>query len=166
MGLKLFVRLMLLVLVLAMAGPFFLKGPDGQPMLTVSDVKRTAANTGNSLKAQWRRMKGDVGRAAGNENAGKVKMFRWQDSAGQWHFSNEAPQGVAAEELYVDPDASRMDPIPVTRRSSRSESAAPAAPSGFVSPLRAKEVLDETAGVRDDLDARNEQMKRRLDEIH
>lgn len=166
MGLKLFVRLMLLVLVLALAGPFFIKGPDGEPMLTMSDVKRTAARTGDSFKAQWRRMKGDVGRAAGNENAGKVKMYRWQDAQGQWHFSNEAPDGVTVEEIYVDPDASRMDPVPVTRRSSRSERSSTEVAPGFVSPLRAKEVIDEATGVRDEMEARNEQIKRRLDEIN
>lgn len=163
MGLKLFVRLMMLVLVLAMAGPFFLKGPDGQPMLTMDDVRNTAARTGNNLKTQWRRLRGDVGQALGNENAGKVEMQRWQDANGQWHYGDEVPEGIASETIYVDPDASRMDPIPVRRR--ERESSGPALDGPVVNPLRAREILDDVTDARDQANERQKELSRTLDDI-
>ncbi len=35
---KLLVKLLVLLLIAAMAGPFFIKGPDGQPLMRLSDV--------------------------------------------------------------------------------------------------------------------------------
>ena len=163
MGLKLFVRLMALVLVLAMAGPFVLKGPDGQPLMSMADVRAAATRTGNSMKMQWRRLRGDVGQALGDENAGKVEMHRWQDANGQWHYSDEPPDGVGAETIYVDPDASRMDPVEVRPR--QRDNAGPGLDGPVVNPLRAREILDEVTNARDQANDRQEELKRRLDDI-
>lgn len=153
---KLFVRLMALILVLALAGPFFIKGPDGNPLMTVSGVRQGA-------ETQWRRLKGDLGQAVGNENAGKVEMVRWQDASGQWHFGDDAPEGVAAEKIYVDPDASRMDPIKIRPR--RREQQADSVVDGpIVNPLRAREIMDEVTATRDQLDQRQQALQDRLEE--
>ncbi|MEO1575091.1 MAG: DUF4124 domain-containing protein [Pseudomonadota bacterium] len=163
MGLKLFVRLMLLVLVLAIAGPVFLKGPDGRPMMTMDDVRVTLARTSNSMKMQWRRLRGDVGQALGDENAGKVEMYRWQDASGQWHYGDEVPEGITSETIYVDPDASRMDPIEIRPR--ERETAGPALDGSVVNPLRAREILDEVTNARDQANERQQELTRKLDDI-
>ncbi len=163
MGLKLFVRLMMLVLVLAIAGPFVMKGPDGQPLMSADDVRAAVTRASNSAKMQWRRLRGDVGQALGDENAGKVEVHRWQDASGQWHYGDEPPQGVGAEAIYVDPDASRMDPIKVRPR--RSDNPGPGLDGPVVNPLRAGEILDEVTGARDQANDRQEELTRRLDDI-
>ena len=164
MGLKLFVRLMCVVLVLALAGPFFITGPDGQPLLTTDDVRRTTARTTSSLKMRWRRLRGDVGQALGDENAGKVEMHRWQDASGQWHYGDEVPDGVHAETIYVDPDASRMDPIPVHRRRSGRPDSDATSDGPIVNPLRAREIIDEATEARDAVEARQRELTQRLDD--
>ncbi|MEM6639815.1 MAG: DUF4124 domain-containing protein [Pseudomonadota bacterium] len=168
MSLKRYVRFLVLILVLALAGPFFLKGPDGRPMMTTDDVRLSAARARSSLKASWRRLRGDVGQALGNENAGKVEMHRWQDVDGQWHYGDSPPEGVVSETIYIDPDVSRMDPIPLDRRSRPAPSRpleGPAVIGPVVNPLRAKEILDEVTNVRDEAESRNEALTRALDDI-
>ncbi|MEL6209511.1 MAG: DUF4124 domain-containing protein [Pseudomonadota bacterium] len=154
---------MMLVLVLAIAGPFFLKGPDGRPMMTMDDVRGTMARTGSSFKTQWRRLRGDVGQALGDENAGKVQMHRWKDASGQWHYGDEVPDGVVSETIYIDPDASRMDPIEIRPR--QRESSGPGLEGPVVNPLRAKEILDDVTNARDQANERQEQLQRTLDDI-
>ncbi len=164
MGMKLFVKLMMLFVVLALAAPFFLKGPDGQPLLTLDKAKATASDSLDDLKGQWDDVTDSAARAAGDENAGKVAVHRWQDENGQWHYSNEAPVGGQAETVYVDPDINLMDPVEIKRRSKTRDSKPAISHPGIITPGRAKEALDEATGVRDQLNERNADMKRRLDE--
>ena len=166
MGLKLFVRVMLLVLVLALAGPFFIKGPDGQPLLTLDDVKRTTSRTVASVKNTLRGVRNDAARAAGDEQAGKVEMQRWQDANGQWHYSNDGPAMDNAETIYVDPDVNLMDPVnaPRVRAKKPASTPTPAAP-GLVTPGRALDIIEDATSAKQDLEKRNEEMKKRLDDM-
>jgi len=78
---KLFYVMIVLVL-LALALPFFMKGPSGQPIVTLDKV---------------------VGDTEGNIAPGEpVEMYRWQDEHGVWQFGEEAPEQVSAAKLTVD----------------------------------------------------------------
>ena len=93
---KLFVKLLAFVLILAVAGPFFLKGPDGAPLWTVQA-------TLDELR-RWR--PGPVANpleAVVPDVAPSVQVYRWQDAAGQWHFSTEPPATGTYQVLEIDP---------------------------------------------------------------
>ncbi|MFK8016651.1 MAG: hypothetical protein AB8G17_14555 [Gammaproteobacteria bacterium] len=166
MGFKLFLKLMLLVVVLALAGPFFINGPDGEPLLTLADVKRTVSRTVADLKNSARDVRNDVARAAGDDNAGKVEVQRWQDENGQWHYSNEAPDDPDVETLFVDPDVNRMDPVEIKRRRATSSNGpAGLEVPGLLTPGKARDVIEDAGAARNELEARNEALKERLDNI-
>ena len=99
---KLFVRLLCLVIVGALAGPFFIKGPDGRPLWTVDDtlrrLKRALPDTSSGNVLQ------DVSGLGNNE----VMVYRWQDADGTWHFAAEAPDGVMAETMVIDTRTNAM----------------------------------------------------------
>ncbi|MFK8051700.1 MAG: hypothetical protein AB8F65_01910 [Woeseiaceae bacterium] len=93
---KLFVKLLMLIMLLALAGPFFLKGPDGAPLWTVRETLGQAKST---LSRWW----GKAGvesleRAVTNE----VTVYRWQDADGVWQFSAEKPEGTDADVMLID----------------------------------------------------------------
>ncbi len=158
---KLFVKLMALVLVLALAGPFFLKGPDGKPLMEIDSVLA-------GIRNQWNRLVADTGRSVGIEDAGKVEVHRWQDEDGNWHFSDEAnPQGES-EVIEVDPYASRMDPfVPRPTDDDKAEAADESSGIGVplplsVSPGEARQLLEDTAKVKEDLENRTQELDEKL----
>lgn len=168
MAMKLFVKLMGLMLVLALAGPFIMKGPDGRPLMEIADVKAGIAR-------QWRALTTDVGRAAGNENAGQVEIHRWRDENGQWHYSDGDNAAPDAEVLMVDPNVNVMDaPRQVARpvNPARETGTAVAAPAEgkpgidiplpmTISPGQVKQVVDDAKGLESVLQDREKELAKR-----
>lgn len=161
-----FVRLIALIVIAALAGPFFLRGPDGRPLMTVGDlsakVAAGAARAKTGLKHAWTR----AGRAAGDEDAGKVEMYRWQDASGQWHYADEPPAQGGAERILIDPNASRMDPVSTGVAPATGDAAPrvlPDAVPGLPSPDTARRALDEARTARDALEAREAELRKKAD---
>ncbi|MEM8984411.1 MAG: DUF4124 domain-containing protein [Pseudomonadota bacterium] len=102
---RLFVKLMLLLVVAALAGPFILKGPDGKPLWSIASVKA-------SVNSIWQQLGNDAEQnlqAVGVDSlSDDVEIYRWQDENGQWHFSEQAPAGIAAETMTIDPDTNMI----------------------------------------------------------
>lgn len=90
---KLFVKLMMLLLVLALAGPYFLKGPDGQPLadkmgITMPSFTMPKLRMPNfsftDLFGQNKTVDGeDV------EQHRSAVTVKFQDEDGVWHFGNQ-----------------------------------------------------------------------------
>ena len=80
---KLFLTLMSFLLLAALVGPFFLRGPDGQPLMKVADV----VSTPEMLREP-------------------VAVHRWQDEHGVWQFGEKPPETGLSEMLHVDAEAS------------------------------------------------------------
>ena len=128
---KLFIKLMILVVVAAVAAPFFLKGPDGRPLLSwdrlhapevrLPDLGKAADTMRESLGTE------DEARAK------PVEVFKWQDEKGGWHYSDNNEQGRQAQKLTVDPNAnlSHFEPA---EASGHKEQAVSARESGVPSP--------------------------------
>lgn len=147
---KLFAKLLILILIAAMAGPFFMRGPDGQPLMRLSDVTQ--------------KVKGWIGAGKGAKPGRPVEVHRWQDESGQWHYSDEAP-ATASEVITVDPNANVIQSVPIEKSSSTPEPVVektpPPAADELPSPFNA---IDETNKVREELEQRNDELKKRLDD--
>jgi hypothetical protein len=132
---KLFVKLMLFLLVLALAGPFVLKGPDGVPLLSLSDLKlpdvssvlpakdvalESASEPGGQQWIQW------SGRDAAPFNPDKLTReqlaqldireqaniyYRWQDQNGVWQFSSLPNRNTLNHVVRTDPDANVLQSL-------------------------------------------------------
>lgn len=88
-GMKLFVKLLVFVVVLALMGPFFLKGPDGRPLWELP----TRLPTFNEVSGAV------VPDAVKDPN---VEVYRWQDETGQWHFGGTPPESSSFDVLQID----------------------------------------------------------------
>lgn len=98
---KLFVKVLCFGLVLALAGPFLMRGPDGQPL-------STPAKAWQSLKASMP----SVGMPDVVPSE-PMAVYRWQDAAGQWHFSGTPPaEGTDYTVLEIDPKTNSVMTAP------------------------------------------------------
>ncbi|WP_281648429.1 DUF4124 domain-containing protein [Parendozoicomonas sp. Alg238-R29] len=79
--------------------PFILPGPNGKPVLTADDFVPEVPDfkgytyTLTSKFNQFLESAEDQFTQSPNELEGKqpISVFRWQDSEGNWHFSDQAP---------------------------------------------------------------------------
>ena len=112
---KLYYKLLLFVLVAAIAAPFVLRDRDGRPLMSVHDLRIPEISLPNTSRLK------DVVRAttdsvetASNAVHGTTgttthtKIYKWQDEEGGWHFSNSAPDERGATEVAVDTSVNIM----------------------------------------------------------
>ncbi len=126
--LKLFVKLMIFLVVLALAGPFVLRGPDGRPFLTLNDLKLpsfrlpqlTAPATPAQPAAEPQQWIQWANQPAGPLNPDQLTreqlavldireqdniFYRWQDANGVWQFSRAPNRNTTNLVVRTDPNA-------------------------------------------------------------
>jgi len=171
---KLFVKVMLVLLVLGLAGPFFMKKPDGSPWMTVDDVLPNKA----SLTHQWQRFNGwlsslssGVGRQLGNEQMGKTQVYRWQAADGSWRFADKPPVGAESEggveTIYVDPNTNMIEGLaiePVIEPSAEGDAASAGISSiplpMTVSPEQAQKMMNDARNIQTLVDERSQVLEK------
>ena len=103
---------LLFVLLLGVAGLFFIKKPDGKTWLNAVDFMPNTAVLMARLNGWLHSAEREVARGiSGASSAGKTKVYKWRDNAGNWHVSNRpiAAAGGRDEIIYVDPDANLIE---------------------------------------------------------
>lgn len=101
---KIFVKLLILVGILACAAPFFLSGPDGRPLMQMSDLSLPDLSFWDDVKRESKQLMGDEEAAAG------FKTYKWVDAEGITHYSDAndpqrkgkvaAMKGISVVPLY------------------------------------------------------------------
>ncbi len=99
------------LLLLAMAAPFFIPGPNGRPLMSVDRVKQIlsdqfpfarqvdrmqtkAKETANEISKKLRTREKPEKVAAPSERPPET-LYKWRDQNGTWHFTNRPPpEGV------------------------------------------------------------------------
>ena len=109
---KLFLKLMLFLVVLACAGPFFLKGPDGKPLMSLQQFQGTTLMASiQGWLSHWMQPSAASNNPENTNKAIKMsrvfsKVYKWRGSDGSWHYSDmnlsETNQG---QEMYINPNA-------------------------------------------------------------
>ena len=133
---KIFVKLLMFMLVLALAGPFIMRGKDGMPLMTLSDLKLpdfdlSLPSTGDVKAAlpsgdggqqwiQWTdqhqvRLNPDM---LTREQLAQLDIkeqsnlyYRWQDSNGVWQFSSLPNRNTLNYVVRTDPDANVLQSL-------------------------------------------------------
>ena len=94
-------KLMLFLLLGGLVGLFFIKGPEGEPILSLSDFKpdvsipdtQALMNQVDAIRANF----ADGADADSNTASYSASYYRWQDNEGNWQFGDRPPPGVNAE---------------------------------------------------------------------
>ena len=97
-----------------------------------------------------------------------VVVYKWQDAEGNWHYTDELPDGVPGEVVSLDEPINVLPPPSVQpSRDIQSEShrlatGAAALPGGLsVSPDQVGEMMETVGNLQQDLDARAEDIRQR-----
>jgi len=124
---KLFSKLMMFVLFAALAAPFFLKGPNGQPLMTLKDLNLPsfglpgkAAGPVEVLSGKEEGASIQWGGAQTPANGALIKAtdaegkllqearntyYRWKDKDGVWQFTKQPNPNTENFLMKVDPNA-------------------------------------------------------------
>ena len=103
---KLFAKLMIAVMVIAVALPFtVLKDDNGKPLLSFSDLKMPDLSMPDFGKVEQLTPNIDIG-------GGKDLIYEWYDAAGNRNFSSEPPpEGVEYTVRGYDPNANVIQAV-------------------------------------------------------
>lgn len=124
---KLFIKFILFIVVLALAGPFLLKGPDGKPLMSLKDLKLPDFSLPEAVKPPPKQLDGKdkeawIGWSKDNKpKAPKVYVidpqakapiqsrpgvfYRWKDSEGSWQFSTKPNPNMPNIVIETDPNS-------------------------------------------------------------
>ncbi|WP_283788609.1 DUF4124 domain-containing protein [Bermanella sp. WJH001] len=149
---KLFNKLLLLALVLALASPFILKKPDGTPILEISKFLEPTKDLTSSVLP----------------SAAPKSLYRWQDAKGNWQYSDHPPQDAHAQQIQVEDKINSMKTIDLPEgykdKPKESERFDPTDGSGSSFPLttapieKVPEMLDQIKDFQKNLDSRQQQL--------
>jgi len=106
---KFFVYLISFILTLALMGLFVLKGPEGQPWLTVDDLLPKTLMIDKEIEsiADKFLVTYENFTVEGNsqiEQGSDIKVYRWKDSSGNWSYSDKPKASADSEEVFLNPN--------------------------------------------------------------
>jgi hypothetical protein len=159
---KLITKLLLVLLLIGLLLPMWLKDPHGQPIMTPADWTRLPERVAELMGQAGRLVEqipgpeGGESLLPGSDSPASTEYYRWQDEKGVWHFSDQPPPGSESEPQAEQlPDvANRMeglDPVdtsaeapvlPTGTRPSLDSSITPPLPEG-VSKEEIEELLQD-----------------------
>jgi hypothetical protein len=111
---KLYIKFILFLVVLAVAGPFIMKRPDGRPLLTINDIKSGDSAIMKSFKTLTGLFHSSSSTLSLDDNLPEeeqllTRVHKWQDKEGTWHFSDQQPEGAASETVEIDPNQNILE---------------------------------------------------------
>jgi len=81
------IKVMIALLIIACIAPMVIKGPDGEPLMSIEDWIPSTPTIPDELQSDDE----------------PTTVYKWQDEDGNWHFSNTPAQAQAgAEKLTID----------------------------------------------------------------
>lgn len=105
---KYFAYLAIMVMLISVAGLFYLQRPDGQTWLTSDEITRQSS----VIKEQMIALSTDtldravkvVESIAADSSSEAVVIYKWQDGQGQWHYSDRPTPDGKSQQMILDPD--------------------------------------------------------------
>tara|TARA_R110001592_G_scaffold66617_1_gene204541 strand:+ start:18249 stop:18746 length:498 start_codon:yes stop_codon:yes gene_type:complete len=149
------------ILAAAIIGPFFIKKPDGKPIMempTAQDFIPDKLFSGSSDSS-----------ASKASSSSSSSYYKWQDEKGQWHYGDQPPTNSSkVSTLQVDTNTNIIQSLKIEPEVEEKEVQQEASPpkqlperltSGELSLENAVNSVNDAIQVRDMMESRNEQLK-------
>lgn len=121
---KLYYKLLITVLVLALVLPFIMRDRYGNYLMTLEDLKmpRLSLPGGNTVQ-QMTAAAGQQLDDHGLLDEAVVQVYKWQDTQGVWHYGEKAPQNGTAQlmNIHTQPPAVAGEPVPAPATADQEE---------------------------------------------
>jgi len=136
---KLFFKLLIALSLMMIAAPFFIKGPGNKPVMTLDKL----ADTGIALPklpditSLPKKIGHKITSIMPGSDGKKMKVYKWKDEKGVWHFSDKENPDGASEIMHVESivDTVKFDP--------KAEPDKPADTTGKTAPKPLGEALND-----------------------
>ncbi|HIG42064.1 MAG: hypothetical protein ABGY96_29295 [bacterium] len=135
------IKVMILGLIAAFVGLFFVDGPSGEPILKLPDLNPETAELLNTPGEP-------------------IRVYKWKDENGIWQFSGEPVEGEHVEVMELDGKINTIPAVSVAADKAGgvqgSASGLPATPHGLtsVSPDKIAEMMDSVNNMQETVDGR------------
>jgi len=160
-------KMMLLLLIAAFVGLFFINGPNGKPLMTMDDFIPEVPQSLDELRPS----------GVDTQPSEPTKVYKWKDENGIWQFSNREEDSVvtvdkAVEVMELDGDINIMPAVDIPPAKVRSAGATDSTKSGFsnlpsglttVSPDKIGEMMDAVNNLQDTVDQRKQDLDKITD---
>ncbi len=155
---KFFIKLMIFIVLLALLLPFtLLKGKDGKPLMSLSNLK--------APHLAWPRMPDVLKRVHSPElMGGKDIIYQWKDAMGELHFSSTAPPAdVKYTTKGYDPNTNLIQSVKIKAKKTGTVVAPsvkkPSDLPGVYSPGNIKKLKQDALRVQKLLNDRNKKLE-------
>ena len=148
--------MMILIVLLACVVPFFIKGLDGRPPMTLEDWKMGMPELPMDLLIE-------VAQESVPVTPEVTEGYRWQDENGVWQFSNNPNDALGAEVMVLDGKINIIESaqLPPTTAPATKKSTPSAIPGvATVVPDQVVELIETVMNVHDTIDQRKADMEK------
>ena len=165
---KLFIKTMMVVVILAVGGLFILKQPDGTPWLKVDDFTSSTSpleKVTEQIKSSWSEVEKSTSELVQVKSAPeKSAVYRWKGSDGKWHMSDIPPaDDTPVEIVYIEPNGNVIDLSSNTSQTTSDNKASHSASTiplpMTTSPQQAKKLIEDAKNIQSLLDKRAEKLQ-------
>lgn len=149
------IKLLIGLLIIACILPLFIKGPDGEPIMSLSDWVPEVPDAVSDLA-------GEV--TPDPVSSDPVTVYKWQDEDGQWHFSNQPPEVPdGAETMELSGDINLMESVEIPEKRQQPTTTASASTPSFTGPMtvapeQVKEMMETVNSLQQSVDDRKKEI--------
>ena len=176
---KIFLKLLMALVVLAVAAPFYLKDKNGAPLMALNDLKMPNLSTPPMPDNIKHAASGIISNSETFSSAatdtspaeGKVKVHKWKDEEGVWHFSSvdSSKQGTSSQVIFIDPGKnnftsppSRQQPEQAEKKISTTAAAENVTPNILLPLTHGKSTIEQAKQVQELLEQRTNLQQRMM----
>lgn len=157
---KLFIKLVVFIVVLAVAAPYVMKGEDGKPLMefnladTISRITGIFKSTSSDAEEQT-----STGLPVTSD-----KVYKWKDENGRWHFSDKPLDGEKVT-THIIPKANILAPVKIPGNEEEEAEVEPTETPAIPVPMTVQNVpklIDDANNVQKLLDDRKSQLDKQM----
>ncbi len=97
---KSFFYISFMLVLLAIMGLFFIKKPEGDPWLSMTQVKHMSLKSIATLQSYVSNSPPEL--VIRDKEQAKIKVYKWQDKTGVWHYADSPSKDNQSEKIIIE----------------------------------------------------------------